>query len=68
MGASQFVKLYLGPMLVAGVATVAMAGTSHPQASDSSAVLPAVALLGMLSLSVGTMAWVRRERRRNKRD
>ena len=68
MRASQFVKLFLGPILVACVLFAAFAGSMLKREIDSSILLPMLALLAMLAVSVGTIAWSRRERRRFKRD
>jgi len=68
MRASQFVKLFLGPILAGCALSAAFAGSVHKQESDSSMLLPVVALVAMLAASVGTIAWSRRERRRFKRD
>jgi hypothetical protein len=68
MRTTQYVRLYFGPMLAGGVASAAIAGSPSALASGSSVVLPAVALLSMLVASVGTIAWVRRDRRRQKRE
>jgi hypothetical protein len=68
MRASQFVKLLLGPTLAAFALSAAVAGSMHEQESDSSILLPILALIAMLATSVGTIVWNRRERRRFKRD
>jgi len=68
MRASQFVKLFLGPILVACALSAAFAWSMRIQKIDSSMLLPTLMLLAMLAASVGTICWTRRERRHLKRD
>jgi len=68
MRISQFIKTFLGPLLAATTGSVAFAGSTHPQPLDPAAMWATVGLALLLALSVGTIAWSRRERRRFKRD
>jgi uncharacterized membrane protein YfcA len=69
MRATQFVRLFLGPVLAIGMATVAAVGSIHGGLADAAyAAWAFAALMGLLALSVGAEALARRERRRFRRD
>jgi len=65
---SPFVKMFLGPLLAGTTGSLAFAGSTHPQPLEPAAVWATVALTLLLALSVGTIVWSRRDRRRFKRD
>jgi hypothetical protein len=66
MRASQFVKLFLGPILAAGVAMIVLARSIRQNPSDATPRLASVALIILMVAGVLANWLARRDRRRKK--